>query len=124
IARKNHPQLRKGLSLDTFMGLSHIRISPWGEKQGVVDQQLRIKGLKRHVALQLPSVLASPYVVATSDLILTLPRLVASHLAHSLDIEIYKPPLAIPNYQLNLYWHKLNASKTSHRWLSQVLEQL
>ncbi|WP_289029302.1 LysR family transcriptional regulator [uncultured Paraglaciecola sp.] len=124
IARKNHPQLRKGLSLDTFMSLTHIRISPWGEKQGVVDQQLSIKGLKRHVALQLPSVLASPYVVATSDLILTLPRLVASHLAHNLDIEIYQPPIAIPNYQLNLYCHKLNASKASHRWLSQVLEQL
>lgn len=124
IARKNHPQLTEGLSLDTFMNLSHVRISPWGEKQGIVDQQLAAQGLRRHVTLQLPSVMAAPYTVLHSDLILTCPRLVASHMANIVDIEIYTPPITIPEYHLNIYWHKLNASKPSHRWLSQLIRQL
>jgi len=125
IARKNHPQLKNGLTLKKFLSLSHVRISPWGEKQGVVDQHLAKQGLSRHVALQLPSVMAAPYTVLHSDLILTLPKLVALHIAKMIDIDIYSPPISIPNYQLNIYWHKLNASKTSHHsWLSQLVSQL
>ncbi len=125
IARKNHPQLKDGLTLNKFLSLSHVRISPWGERQGIVDQHLAKQGLKRHVALQLPSAMAAPYTVLHSDLILTLPRLVASHLAKMIDIDIYSPPISIPKYQLNVYWHKLNASKASqHSWLSQLISQL
>jgi len=124
IARKNHPQLTNGLTLAKFLSLSHVRISPWGEKQGIVDFQLSKQGLDRHVALQLPSVMAAPYTIANSDHLLTFPRIMAEHVAKIMDIEIYTPPIAIPDYQLNIYWHKLNNSKASHRWLSQLVSNL
>ncbi len=124
IARRSHPQLKNGLSLDKFLNLSHVMISPWGEKHGVVDHQLNTQGLSRHIALQLPSILAAPYTVLNSDLILTLPRLIASHMANIIEIDIYSPPISIPDYQLNVYSHKLNASKASHRWLSQLISQI
>jgi DNA-binding transcriptional LysR family regulator len=123
IARKNHPELKKGLTLDKFLSLSHVRISPWGEKQGVVDQHLTKKGLNRHVALQLPSAMAAPYTVLHSDLILTMPKLLASHMANVIDIDIYSPPLPIPKYQLKIYWHKLNRNKASHVWLNNLISQ-
>ena len=106
------------------MSLSHVRASPWGEKEGIVDKQLIKHGLNRHVALQLSSVMAAPYTIANSDYLLTFPRLMAEHVAKIIDIEIYTPPISIPDYQLNLYWHKLNNGKASHRWLSQVISQL
>ena len=124
VARKEHPQLKDGLTLEKFLTLSHVRISPWGEKQGIVDQQLLKKGLSRHVALQLPSAMAAAYTVLHSDLILTMPRLLASHLSNMIDIEIYTPPLSITKYQLKIYWHKLNGNKASHVWLSQLIKQL
>lgn len=124
IARKNHPQLINGLTLDKFLKLSHVRISPWGEKQGIVDQQLANQGLNRHVALQLPSVMAAPYSIANSDYLLTFPRLMAEHVAKIIDIDIYTPPIVIPDYQLNVYWHKINNNKASHRWLCQLISQL
>jgi len=124
IARKNHPQLTNGLTLDKFLKLSHVRISPWGEKQGIVDQQLANQGLNRHVALQLPSVMAAPYTIANSDYLLTFPRLMAEHVAKIIDIDTYTPPIVIPDYQLNVYWHKINNNKASHRWLCQLISQL
>ena len=124
IARKGHPLLLSGLTLEKYLSLSHVRISPWGEKQGVVDETLQKLGLTRHVALQLPSVLAAPYTVLHSDLILTLPQLVATHMAQTIDIEIYQPPIDIPNYKLNIYWHKLHASKPSRRWLSKLIQEI
>lgn len=124
IARKGHPALSKGLTLDSYLALSHVRISPWGEKQGIVDESLQKLGLNRHVSLQLPSVLAAPYTVLHSDLILTLPKLVASHMAQTLDIEIYQPPIEIPDYKLNIYWHKLHASNPSRLWLSELIRNI
>lgn len=121
IARKDHPQLKNGLTLDNFLSLSHVRISPWGEKKGVVDHQLAAQGLSRHVALQLPSALVAPYTVVHSDLILTLPKLIISNIIDELNIDIYAPPITIPEYQLNIYWHKLNARKASHQWLRQLI---
>lgn len=124
IARKNHPQLTDGLTLDKFLSLSHVRVSPWGEKQGIVDRQLAKQGLSRHVALQLPSVMAAPYTIENSDHLLTFPSLIAEHVANMIDIDIYTPPIPIPDYQLNVYWHKLNNSKASHQWLIQLISQL
>lgn len=124
IARKGHPALANGLTLDKYLALSHVRISPWGEKQGIVDESLKAVGLSRHVALQLPSVLAAPYTVLHSDLILTLPKLVAEHMAESIDIEIYQPPITIPDYKLNIYWHKLHSGKPSRHWLSQLIKTI
>jgi len=124
IARKGHSELKNGLSLATFLSLGHVRISPWGEKQGIVDQLLNKQGLSRHVALQLPSVMAAPYTIANSDHLLTFPKLMAEHIAKMIDIEIHAPPIAMPDYQLNIYWHKLNNSKASHRWLTQLISQL
>lgn len=124
IARKGHPALAKGLTIETYLALPHVRISPWGEKQGVVDESLLKLGLKRHVALQLPSVLAAPYTVLHSELLLTLPRLVANQMAQTLAIEIFEPPVNIPDYKLNIYWHKLHANKPSRVWLSKLIKEL
>ena len=124
IARKNHPALTLGLDLTTFLALSHVRISPWGEKQAVVDQVLSKIQKKRHVALQLTSVLAAPYTILQSDLLLTLPRLVAEKIALHHEIEIFPPPIEVPDYQLNLYWHKLNAGKASFQWLTKIIQTL
>ncbi|WDE07122.1 LysR family transcriptional regulator [Thalassomonas viridans] len=124
IARKNHPALKQGLDLETFLALSHVRISPWGEKQAVVDLALAKLQKKRHVALQLTSVLAAPYTILHSDLLLTLPRLVAEQMLQHLDIELFNPPLTVPDYQLNLYWHKLNSGKASHQWLTGLIRNL
>ena len=123
VTRKGHPALENGLDLDTFLSLSHIRIAPWGEKQGVVDEALAKLKLSRHVALQLPSVLVAPHVLKDTDLILTMPRLIAEQVAQQIDIAIYTPPIAIPDYSLNIYWHKINADKPSFKWLKQCFKE-
>lgn len=124
VARKNHPTLAQGLDLDTFLALKHVRVSPWGEKQGIVDQVLAQHKLKRHVSLQLPSVLVAPHTIIHSDMILTMPRIVAEQVAKQVEIEIFTPPIPIPDYHLNIYWHKINADKASFKWMKQLFQNL
>ncbi|OUR69863.1 LysR family transcriptional regulator [Marinomonas sp. 42_23_T18] len=124
VARKDHPALKQGLDLETFLSLSHVRISPWGEKQGVVDQVLAQHKLTRHVALQLPSVLVAPHTIINSDLILTMPRLIAEQVSKQIDIQIFTPPIPIPDYHLNIYWHKINSDKASFKWMKGLFQSL
>ncbi|EPJ46843.1 MAG: transcriptional regulator [Osedax symbiont Rs2] len=124
IARTDHPALQQGLSLDTFLKLPQVLIAPWGEKSGIVDSSLAKLGLKRKIALQMPSVLAAPYSIINTDMLLTVPRVVAEHCAQQIGIEIYETPLSIEQYQLNIYWHKLNSANAGQRWICQTIEQL
>ena len=49
--------------------MPHVRISPWGEKQGVVDESLSKTWTQADTLhLQLPSVLAAPYTILHSEL--------------------------------------------------------
>jgi DNA-binding transcriptional LysR family regulator len=124
IARKNHPSLRKGLNINNFLHLPHVRVSPWGENQGIVDDVLDKMGLKRNVILQLPSVLVAPYTVLHSDSLLTIPRRIAQQLSSQINIELFEPPITLPNYQLNIYWHQLNTNKLSCLWLVEQIKSL
>ncbi len=124
IARSNHPALRKGLSLETFLELPHVLIAPWGEKSGIVDTSLAKLGLKRKIALQMPSVLVAPYSIINTNMLITIPRVVAEHCAQQIDIEIFETPLPIEGYQLNIYWHKLNSANAGQRWICQTIGKL
>jgi len=124
IARADHPALINGLDLNTFLSLSHVRVSPWGEKSGVVDEVLAKQKLGRNVALQLPSVLVAPHTVLHSDLLLTIPRAIAEQLSSQINIQLFETPLDIPNYHLNIYWHKINSAKSNFQWLKQQIISL
>jgi len=124
IARKGHPALSNGLNLDTYLEQSHLRIAPWGENKGIVDQQLDKLKLKRHVALQLPSLMAAPHIVAQSDHLLSMPKKMAEQLAGQLPINIYQTPLHVPNYHLNIYWRRIDSNKAHIRWLCDEVKKI
>ena len=124
VASQSNQHVKQGLTLSTFTALPHVLISPWGEKKGVVDQTLSSMGLERQIALQLPSLLVAPYTLANTNMLLTMPKLMAKKLAPQESLTIFNTPLDLPDYQLNLYWHKINSSKASHNWLRNVIKEL
>ena len=124
IAWDENSHLKQGLTLQKFTELSHVLVSPWGEKKGVVDEVLSTMGLSRHITLQLPNVLVAPHTLVNTDLLLTMPRLIATKLAQQESISIFDTPIDVPDYQLNIYWHRLNSSKASHIWLRNIIKEL
>lgn len=124
VACKNNKHLKQGLTLATFTTLPHVLISPWGEEKGIVDESLAAINKARHIALQLPSLLVAPYTLTNTNMLLTMPKLMAEKLAQQELLTIFETPLAVPDYQLNLYWHKINSSKASHNWLRNIIKEL
>jgi DNA-binding transcriptional LysR family regulator len=121
VARRDHPRIDGALTLATYLAARHVVVTPWNETRGVVDYVLDAMSLQRRVALHLPTVLAAPFIIAGSELLLTMPRHAAETLRHAVPIAIYPAPFAIPPYTLKVYCHTRYARTDAHAWMRQEL---
>lgn len=123
LARQAHPTVMQHLSLDSYLVERHVAVTPWGESRGVIDTALERLGLRRQVAVLLPSLLAAPSIVATSNLLLTLPRYAARLLNARESFSLFPTPFSSPNYTLRVFSHARNASTRGHTWVrDQILK--
>ncbi|MCV2368896.1 LysR family transcriptional regulator [Roseateles oligotrophus] len=121
ITRKGHPACSQGLSLETYLAAKHVVVTPWNHARGEIDQLLEDLNLKRHVAVYLPTVLAAPFIVGSSEMLMTLPRLAATTLAQAAEIQIHEPPFHIPDYCIKLFSHSNYAQSDAHVWMAKTL---
>lgn len=121
IASQHHPQIHGELSLASYLNARHVVVTPWNETRGVIDHVLDSLSLQRQVAVQLPTVLAAPFIIANSELVMTVPRHAAETLRNAAPIAIYPAPFAIPPYTLKVYGHSKYARTDAHTWMRQEL---
>jgi DNA-binding transcriptional LysR family regulator len=119
--RAGHPVLRRGLDLDRFLQLGHVFIAPGGTRGGVVDDALARRKKVRRVVAMVPSFLAAPAIVASSDLIVTMPVRPAKRLASAFDLRLLEPPIALPRFTVSAYWHDRVQEDPAHVWLREQL---
>ena len=87
IGAKN--RLKRPLTLEAYaaadhvVDAGHVRVAPDGRGASLVNSILAARGLRRRIAVVLPSSSAVPHVVAATDLIATLPSKIVSDLRHS-----------------------------------------
>lgn len=125
VARKGHPRVRSKLSLAQYLKERHVAVVPWDDEDSIIDSTLLRLKHSRDVALELPSMWAATAVVATSDLLLTLPRSAAIHAMASLSVTVIPAPFRTPPYTLRAFFHPRHASTPGHRWmLAQLTEAL
>jgi len=121
IASRHHPTISGTLSLEQYLAARHVVVTPWDEATGSTDKVLERQGLQRDVAVQLPSVLAAPFIIAHSSLIMTVPRYAAQTLQDSAPIFIYPAPFPIPRYTLKVYSHVRHSGTVAHAWMREQL---
>lgn len=105
------------LSLDEYVAMKHILISRTGSRFGVIDEWLEQKGLERRIALIVPHFLSAPFIVAKTDLLLSLPRRIAEQFVGLAPLRILEIPIELPDYDLVMVWHPLRQEDSAHRWL-------
>ena len=121
LVRRDHPRVKKRLTLETYAELPHAFVAPRGTPGGVVDDALRARGLQRRVALLLPNFLVAPHVVARSDLVVTLGARIARSFAEHLPLRVLTPPLPLPGFEMSLAWHARMDADAGHAWVREQI---
>ncbi|EPE7164694.1 LysR family transcriptional regulator [Cronobacter sakazakii] len=115
---------RAQLTFEDYLAARHVVVTPWNEKQGVLDSQLEKMGYTRHIALKTPSMLGAPFIVAESDLLMALPRFAAQKLLPATDLRIFELPFEIPSFEVKIYSHQRSGKRGATDWLKRVLQAL
>ena len=118
----NHP-VNSGdhLTLDKYVSMKHMLISREGTRIGVIDEWLAKKGLKRRVALIVPHFLSAPFIVAKTDMVLSLPERIATQFVGLAPVKILPLRMDFPDYRLVMIWHPLWEKDPAHRWLREQI---
>jgi DNA-binding transcriptional LysR family regulator len=106
IVRRDHPLVGRRMTLPTYTRLAHLLIAPRGGRRGQVDDALEAVGERRRVAVIVPQFLLAPFVVASTDLVLTVSRRVADGLSDLLGLRRLTPPVEVAGYDYQQIWHE------------------
>ncbi len=119
VVREDHPRVGKRLTLDEYLALDHIVVSPLG-RPSQVDSVLADRGLERRIRRIVPFVISGFLLAATTDSILTVSHRAAEAMAATLHLRILEPPLPLSAYALNLMWHPRLENEPANQWLREV----
>lgn len=120
VVRRGHPAIRKSITLEQFVGLTHIQVAPRGNPGGYVDDVLRERGLTRTVARAVPYFVTALQLAAETDYVLTISERIARRFAGPLSLQLHEPPLKLRPYALSLVWHPRLDGDDGHRFLRDV----
>jgi DNA-binding transcriptional LysR family regulator len=125
VARAKHPIFDEEITPERLTRWEHINVSRRGKAAGPVDAALETQGLRRHVALVLPNPYTALFALQDSDLLLPLPRHLASTaLSSGLRIRVFDLPIPLETVLLTQSWHPRVESDPAHQWLRQTIHTL
>lgn len=117
IARKGHPDIRGELSLDHFRTMSGVALPPRLRAMSFIDEELRRRGIERHIAYTANKIWSFPAIVASSDLLGVIPDSFARIAADYFPIDVYPLPVEVPRQKLYMTWKQRRVEDVGLKWL-------
>ncbi len=121
--QKDHPRLGRNPSLADFMEEQHVFITAAGTghphqiAERSLEEQLPAKNIIAHV----PTFTAAAILAKNTNAVATMPGPVATVLARELDMQLAKPPIKLPEFEIAQYWHERFDRDPGNQWLRSVV---
>ncbi|MDB2437869.1 LysR family transcriptional regulator [Hellea sp.] len=126
VVRSGHPLANQPISSEAYAGEEHLVINPKGDATGWADTALTELGLKRHIALVMPTYGPTALILETTDLVLTCPKSIGRIMSETAGTTVLDCPLTAPfNMQsLNMIWHSRLGHHPATTWLRGILRDV
>ncbi len=144
VMRRRHPLARTKLTIEALRGTAHLEVVLSPTIGTMSPEIVNDRGLKRRVALDhsaqtngryqpkimmtVPNFIAAPAVLATSDMVATLPRRLTNIYCANHNFVVRPLPYKTPVLRVSAVWHPALANQGADIWfrklLAQVAEQL
>lgn len=126
VVRRGHPQVRRRMSKEQFNALRHIDIllalgGP-GIGHRIVEEFFASHGLRRDIAVSVPSFAAAAAIAARTDWVAGMPRRMAATFLRQLPLTAVALPVPPLPFRIQLVWHqRTHADKGARFFRSLVL---
>lgn len=117
VAKKRHPGLRGGLTLEKYLNAKHIAVSSRRSGPAIEDFELSRLGFRRNVAMRCQHFFVAWKTVSQSEYLLTVPEAFAAQHASYHDLKQYELPVELPPLAIHMYWHESAESDAANAWL-------
>lgn len=119
-SRVGHPDLNDSLSLSEYLGMEHIQVSTRQRGLAYEDIALQRLGVSRKIKIRLPHFHVAPYLVHSTNMLLTAP---VSVLQGS-GLTTYRLPFELAPLQWRIYRHEDSREDPAVQWIVGVMKQL
>jgi len=115
--RKGHPLAQGTVDLARFTQASHLIVEAAHSPYDRINALLEKAGAMANARFRVPHFTAVPYIVSTSDLVVTVPQKLAESAAAPFGLKWIEPPLQLPTLQTNVFWHRRFNHDPGIQWL-------
>ncbi|EIF30076.1 transcriptional regulator [Burkholderia sp. Ch1-1] len=115
-----HPSIGDTLSLEEYVCANHVVVAPFSGHHLVEDVMTEL-GLSRRIALRVPHFTNIVAVIASTDLVLTLPTRVARTFASDGKMRTLPLPFPISSFDVNLHWQPHIEDSAAQQWLCDTI---
>lgn len=124
LMRAGHPLAGStALSAARYRQAAHVRVVSAGTAHGQVDDALQRLGVARRVQLTVPHYVALGQVLASTDLVATVPERLAERLAGPHGLASRPLGLKLPTSTIAQLWHAHLHRDPGHQWLRALVAQ-
>ena len=124
LAARDHPRVRSAPDRVAFLAEGHIVVTTSGTGHAIVDKVFAQHRYERRVVLRVPSFLGVARLVASTELLVIVPRRLGEALAQLERVRAFDPPVRLPPFAVKQHWHERFHADEGNAWLRRTLAQL
>lgn len=122
--RSGHPLAKARLTPKRFSEADHLLVEYSGSGHIQLERALVAAGARNRIRVRLPQYLSAPHFLIGSDLLWSVPEVLAKALAPHYALTIVPHPLDLPEIEVSLYWHDRYHRDPANKWLRDLVVQL
>lgn len=125
LMRERHPLAKRAqIGAALYRQATHVRVVSAGTGHGQVDDALERLGMVRRVALTVPHYVALGQVLASDDLVATVPERFAERACAPFGLVSSPLTLKLPISTICQLWHAHQHRDPGHQWLRGLIQRL
>jgi DNA-binding transcriptional LysR family regulator len=119
--RAGHALDGAALTVEQFCAADHVVVVAAGTGHADMDATIEKKGIKRRVKLTVPHFVAVGHILATTDLISSVPERFARACVAPFNLRYLPHPVVQAPIDINLFWHAKYHRDPGNQWLRGVI---
>jgi DNA-binding transcriptional LysR family regulator len=115
-----HPRIKDRLTLDDFQREEHVAFG-YGRSFATIESEMKHRNINRQVMVYLPGVLGVVKIVASTDMITTLPGQIGQMLGRSSNaVRVFPCPVPMSDVVVKQFWHRRFHLDSGNQWLRAI----